>query len=443
MLGLLLPILLSAISMADEGSKATDAELRRAHELLSGSWEFISLTDKGETLGRKLVETRFAQDGILDIADRRMTIVNPQSGEKRTATYRIDPSTNPRRIDLITGNDRIFHGIYKFDDDALILCLQPGESGTVPQSFSPPDDTDLILVRLKAKSRRPSLSGDTSLISRNETKAEPSRDPRPSEGSLRRAHELLAGSWDILAITDDGEALGPELIRAKFAKNGRVEIGNRSLAIVSPKAGERRISTIRIDPSKTPSEIDVTTQFDEVLKGIYQFRGDELVLCVAKREDDDRPTDFTAPTGSDAALLRLKMAPSELPTTTVGTLPAKSATPPADSYQQKEARIKQKIVGAWSHNDSKGNLALVFHADGSFIVTRTWKSGLKKIFEGDKTTSQGRWTYQGGLLDLFVTDTMDLRLLARKYDFYLQSIGDNTMVVKDLFGELKTAQRLR
>jgi uncharacterized protein (TIGR03067 family) len=442
MLRLLLPIMLSAISASDDGWKPTEAELIRAHELLAGSWQFISITDRGEKLGPGLVGTRFAQDGILNITDRQMTIVNPETGEKRTATYRIDPSKNPRRIDVITRNDRIFHGIYKFDDDNLIMCLQPGESGTVPEGFSSPDRSDLISVRLKAKSRQPSAPLRPASSTRSDATAETFRDQRPTEGSLRRAHELLAGSWDILSMTDDGSTLGADLIRAKFAENGRVQIGTRALAIVSPKAGERRISAIHIDPSKTPSEIDVTTQFDEVLKGIYQFNGDELIVCLAKREDDDRPTEFQAPSGSNDFLFRLKMAKPDPHVETAAPV-ARSTPPPVDSSKQRDDRIKQKIIGAWSYNDSKGNLTLVFRADGTFVATRTWKSSLKRIFEGDQTTSQGRWSYAGGLLEALVTSTMDIKLLARNYNFRLQSIGDNTMVVKNLFGELMTAQRLR
>ncbi len=122
---------------------------------------------------------------------------------------------------------------------------------------------------------------------------------------------------------------------------------------------------------------------------------------------------------------------------------ARSTPPPVDSSKQRDDRIKQKIIGAWSRNDSKGNLTLVFRADGTFVATRTWKSSLKRIFEGDQTTSEGRWSYAGGLLEALVTSTMDIKLLARNYNFRLQSIGDNTMVVKNLFGELMTAQRLR
>ena len=141
-------------------------------------------------------------------------------------------------------------------------------------------------------------------------------------------------------MTDDGEVLAPDLIRAKFAQNGRVQIGTRAIAIVSPKSGERRLSAIRIDPSKTPSEVDVTTQFDEVLKGIYQFSGDELVLCLAKHDEDDRPTTFSASAGSGDLLFRLKMvnAESDRPNRATVARSAPRRPTPAKTRIKKSAR---------------------------------------------------------------------------------------------------------
>jgi uncharacterized protein (TIGR03067 family) len=442
MLRLLLPILLSALSPGDDGWKPTDADLQRAHEMLAGSWKFLSINDKGEKLGPKLVEARFARDGILTIADRRLTIANPMTGEERSAIYRIDPSKSPRRIDLFTRDDRILRGIYQFEGDNLVICLQHDESKSLPQGFSAPDDSDLILIRVKALSGPTAAALKSSSSSVSTRSREGFREQGPSAGELRRAHELLAGNWDILSIIDDGEVLGPDLIRAKFAANGRIQIGTRSVAIVSPKDGERRLSAIRIDPSKTPSEVDVTTQFDEVLKGIYRFNGDQLVLCVAKRDEDDRPTVFDAHTGSNDLLFRLKMATSEAerePKPAV-TQPARKAV---DSNNEKDDQIKQKMVGSWTLDDWQGNLTLVFRADGTFVATRTWRSGLKRLFEGNTTTSEGRWSYNRGLLDALITSTMDPKLLSRSYNYWVQSVGDNTIVVKNLFGELKTARRLR
>ena len=95
MLRRLLPILLCAISTQDDGARSPDGDLVRAHEMLAGSWAFVSMTDKGETLGSTLLGDKFARDGVLTVADRRMTIVSPETGEKRTATYRIDPTKSP------------------------------------------------------------------------------------------------------------------------------------------------------------------------------------------------------------------------------------------------------------------------------------------------------------------------------------------------------------
>ena len=55
----------------------------------------------------------------------------------------------------------------------------------------------------------------------------------------------------------------------------------------------------------------------------------------------------------------------------------------------------------------------------------------------------GRWIYRRWLLDALVTSTMDPRLLSRNYNYWVQSVGDDTIVVKTLFGQLRTARRLR
>ena len=94
-------------------------------------------------------------------------------------------------------------------------------------------------------------------------------------------------------------------------------------------------------------------------------------------------------------------------------------------------------------NDSQGNLTLVFRTDGSFAATRTWRSGLKRLFEGNTTASEGRWTYSRGLLDALVTSSMDPMSFCRNYNYWVQSVGDDTLVVKTLFGQLRTARRLR
>src|SRR6185312_15894981 len=83
-----------------------------------------------------------------------------------------------------------------------------------------------------------------------ESKAIVKEDRRPTESEIKRAHELFSGNWDILGITEDGDVLGPELIRQRFAQGGRVQFGTQGIAIVNPKSEERRITAYRVDPTK-------------------------------------------------------------------------------------------------------------------------------------------------------------------------------------------------
>src|SRR4051812_36229809 len=79
----------------------------------------------------------------------------------------------------------------------------------------------------------------------------------PSPAELERAHSLLAGSWEVVSIVDDGETIGGALVRAKLAKDGRIRVANRSFEIVSPETGDGRTSAFRLDPSKLPRQIDI------------------------------------------------------------------------------------------------------------------------------------------------------------------------------------------
>jgi|GEM_PF-1492075 len=444
-LGLLL--LIGATALGDDGRKSSDAEIRRAHDLFAGSWEFLSITDNGENLGPRLVALKLAKDGRLEVSDRTMSIVNPETGETRSATFLVDPSKTPRRIDLITKNDRIAHGIYKFQQEGLTICLQFDQDKARPEDFAAPEGSGQMLLKLKlsgqpvvdSKSSSPRELKPVAAVSRTE-RLESRDDQGPTEAELRRAHEMLAGSWDILGIVDDGEPLGAELVRAKFAENGRVRIGSRTMSLISPKTNEHRVSGFHIDPSKSPSEIEVTTQFDEVLKGIYRFQDDQLWLCLAKRGDDDRPTDFESTSGSGRVLLRMKMVRPAPPET---ALPVEHKPTFAERVRERDEQIRRKLVGSWSYLDTKGRLTVVLQADGNFVATRTWSKGLKRLFEGNTATSLGRWSYQNGILDARITTTQNPKLAGRLYSTSLQSVGDDALVVKNIFGELITAQRLR
>ena len=214
-------------------------------------------------------------------------------------------------------------------------------------------------------------------------------DRKPTESEIKRVHELFSGNWDILGITEDGNELGPELIRQRFAQGGRVQFGARGIAIVNPKSEERRITTYRVDPSKSPSQIDVTTQFDSILKGIYKFEGDRLTVCLARHEDGARPTEFEARGGSDRALFQLQLSrpdpkPRPAPAAPARPAPAEESPVPAES-------ARRMLIGSWTTTDLKGTFTIVFRPDGTFSATRIWSKSWKKLLGPASDTSEGDW----------------------------------------------------
>jgi uncharacterized protein (TIGR03067 family) len=76
----------------------------------------------------------------------------------------------------------------------------------------------------------------------------------------------------------------------------------------NPDNDER--GTLKIDSAKKPKQIDITTREKgpfkgRTLPGIYEFKGDLVVLCL-NSEKPDRPTKFEAPAKSPLMLLTFK-----------------------------------------------------------------------------------------------------------------------------------------
>lgn len=69
---------------------------------------------------------------------------------------------------------------------------------------------------------------------------------------------------------------------------------------------------IKLDATKTPKRIDLTTRKDGPFKGrnlpgIYEFKGDTVVLCL-NSEKQERPAKFAAPAKTPLMLLTFKRA---------------------------------------------------------------------------------------------------------------------------------------
>jgi uncharacterized protein (TIGR03067 family) len=111
------------------------------------------------------------------------------------------------------------------------------------------------------------------------------------------------GTWVIASTTVDGTQLDPDEFK------GYTQVIKAGKARTLYKGKEREQGTYKIvDATKTPAQVDVTIDDGPskgtVLKGIYKFDGENLVICLGGL-GKDRPTTFESKKGSGAMLSTL------------------------------------------------------------------------------------------------------------------------------------------
>ena len=98
------------------------------------------------------------------MTNKQMTLMNGESTEFN-ATYKLDPSSAPKRIDLIdTKSSRTVKGIYRLDGDDLKIVYDEGaEADRYPTDFlseagTSPNDRLLTLKRIARRQGIPQAS---------------------------------------------------------------------------------------------------------------------------------------------------------------------------------------------------------------------------------------------------------------------------------------------
>jgi uncharacterized protein (TIGR03067 family) len=131
-------------------------------------------------------------------------------------------------------------------------------------------------------------------------------DPAAYEG------KKLQGEWRAVEVELQGKKLTKDDAEAKTM---RFVIKDNGLTFSNTeKTGRERKKTFKLDPGKTPKEIDITSldgqEKDTTAACIYKLDGDRLTICMPyfAKDPSVRPKEFKAEADSGLMLLTLERA---------------------------------------------------------------------------------------------------------------------------------------
>ena len=128
-----------------------------------------------------------------------------------------------------------------------------------------------------------------------------------NDTALKTEIKKLQGTWQVTKAFDRGEEPAP----AEQIKGITLEFEGEHVTIrctkVNPKGDKYKF---KIDPLKKPQWIDFDSDFN-LFEGIYQFKGDDLILCAdgggsVARPPVARPTEFKGSKRNNHSLVVLK-----------------------------------------------------------------------------------------------------------------------------------------
>jgi uncharacterized protein (TIGR03067 family) len=126
-----------------------------------------------------------------------------------------------------------------------------------------------------------------------------------AEDTAEKDQKKFQGVWESTAIELNGKDLTADGVKLTFTIKGNKATIEGNEEAKKDYGG----FTFKLDPTTDPKCFDIKVtagdQKDTDLEGIYEFKGEELKLCV-KLGAKERPAKFASPEGQNIALLVLK-----------------------------------------------------------------------------------------------------------------------------------------
>ena len=130
-----------AVSTAYAQPNAVDNELSR----LNGHWRVIEMVEDGNAIPENQMREWLPGGGVFEVVDYTIIFKSPMDGTKSTKSYRLDPTSYPKRIAILERDKTTGTGIYEFDQGRLVICVT-NAAADFPTDFSAPTGSKRTLM---------------------------------------------------------------------------------------------------------------------------------------------------------------------------------------------------------------------------------------------------------------------------------------------------------
>ena len=118
-----------------------------------------------------------------------------------------------------------------------------------------------------------------------------------TDDDAKKELKNLSGTYVMVSGESRAEKLSEERI-----KEAKMTIEGEKYAATF--GGDTVMGTLKVDPTKTPKEIEATDSEGKTILGIYKFDKDQFTVCFA-RPDKERPKEFKSE-GEGVYYMKLK-----------------------------------------------------------------------------------------------------------------------------------------
>jgi uncharacterized protein (TIGR03067 family) len=261
-------------------------------------------------------------------------------------------------------------------------------------------------------------------------------DDAAKKADKKADKEKILGTWEVVAYERNGE---PEVdLGLAFAKLLSLTFTADKL-VEKIRDEERSESTYKLDPDKDPKEINGTVvkaveagretrKVGSTFKGIYNFDGEKLTICINGDTDSEVPKEFKTKKGSGQILLELKKVKAAK-----DNEKAKDEEDHAEDIKKSQDNLKRLAKAMLTHHDTCGRFPPAANRGAGDKPLLSWRVMILPYLEQEAL-------YKEFNMDQSWDSEHNKKLLAKMPDIYAPLNGVKTKEKFTTFYQVFTGQ---